>query len=179
MPTDQKKSFTAPDSMFLDAAEGWLGLGDWKSAAEELDRIKPGLRTEPRVLKLQWEICVLSKQWENGVEVGRLLVEAEPEESFGWVNRSYALRRAPNGGLQAAYDALKPAADHLEDLEQVHFNLACYACQLGNLDEARQWWIKCASGAAREGREQRIRKAALAETDLQPLWQEIRGPSAL
>lgn len=175
MATDEKKPLTAPDSMFLKAAEGWLGLGDWKSAQEELEKLTPELRSDPVVLKVRWEICVVGKQWDAGVEIGRNLVEAEPEESFGWVNRSYALRRASTGGLQAAYDALKPAADRLKDLEQVTFNLACYACQLGSLDEARQWWAKCLSVAARAGATKRIKKAALAEADLKPLWLEIES----
>src|SRR5579859_3739768 len=132
MAKNAGKPLTTADRMCLRAAEGWLGLGDWKSAEEELQQVAPQLQADPIVLKLRWEICVSGKQWDAGVEIGRLLVVAEPLESFGWVNRSYALRRASGGGLQAAYDALKPAADHLEDLEQVTFNLTCYACQLGN-----------------------------------------------
>jgi hypothetical protein len=173
MATGGKSPLTAPDSMFLQAAEGWLGLGDWKSAQEELEKITPECQTVPVVLKVRWDVCVLGKQWDAGVEIGRMLVEIEPGESFGWVNRSYALRRVSGGGLQAAYDALKPAADRLEDLEQVTFNLACYACQLGKLDEARQWWTKCSSAAARDGSTKRLKQTALAEPDLKPLWQEI------
>ena len=175
MATNGKRTLTVPDSMFLEAAEGWLGLGDWKSAEEELEKIMPEFRADPVVLKVRWEICALGNKWDAGVEIGRMLVEAEPGESFGWVNRSYALRRASGDGLRAAYEALKPAADQLKDLEQVTFNLACYACQLGRLDEARQWWTKCLSGAARDGTKNRIKQAALAEPDLQPLWQEIRN----
>jgi hypothetical protein len=173
MATEGKKMLTVPDCMFLQAAEGWLGLGDWKSAQEELEKITPEFRSDPVVLKVRWETCVVGKQWDAGVEIGRMLIEAEPGESFGWVNHSYALRRASGGGLQAAYDALKPAADCLKDLQQVRFNLACYACQLGRLDQARQWWTKCLSAAAHDGTMQRIKQAALAEPDLRPLWHEI------
>jgi len=169
----EKKTLTPPDTMFLLAAEGWLELGDWKSAEEELSRITPELLADPAVLKVRWGVCAQGKQWDAGVEIGQRLVEIEPTESFGWVNRSYALRRASAGGLQAAYDALVPAAACLKDLEQVTFNLACYACQLGKLVEARQWWQKCFSEALRAGREKRIKKAALVESDLQPLWAEI------
>lgn len=173
MAKDAEKHLDAADIISLRAAEGWLGLGDWKSAEEELEGLAPQLQAHPIVLKLRWEICVSGKQWDAGVEIGRKLVEAAPLESFGWVNRSYALRRASGGGLQPAYDALKPAADQLEDLEQVTFNLACYACQLGNLDDARQWWARCVSTALRHNRSKQVKKAALAEPDLQPLWPEI------
>jgi hypothetical protein len=168
-----KKPLTPPDSMFLRAAEGWLGLGDWKSAEDEIQRIAPQFQADPAVLKVRWEVCALGKKWDAGVEIGRMLLEAEPDESFGWVNRSYALRRATGGGLQAAYDALRPAADHLQDAEQVTFNLACYSCQLGRLDEAREWWSKCLAGAVAVGRGTSLKQAALAESDLEPLWREI------
>ena len=94
------------------------------------------------------------------------------------MNRSYAIRRAPGGGVQAAYDALKPAAERLSDLEQVTFNLACYACQLGRLQEAREWLAKAFAAAERSGRVKLRRQEALEEADLQPLWSEIRNTIA-
>ena len=177
MANHGSEHFTPSDLMLVRAAEGWVGLGDWKSAQEELEKITPELQVNPSVLKLRWEICAMGKQWDEGVEIGRLLVEAEPDASFGWINRSYALRRASGGGLQAAYDALKPAVDRLKDLQQVFFNLACYACQLDRLVEARQWWSKCFSVATRGGSTSRLKKAGLAEADLEPLWEEIKRAS--
>jgi hypothetical protein len=159
--------------MFLQAAEGWLGLGAWQEANEELGKITIEFQTHPDVLKMRWAVAAVGKQWDACAEVGVLLVEAEPEESFGWVNRSYALRRATGGGLQAAYDALKPAADRFKDVEQVGYNLACYCCQLGRLDEAREWLAKAFSTALRNGRATHLKQEALAETDLKPLWKEI------
>src|SRR5258705_7224706 len=128
-----------PDILHLRAAEGWLGLGDHESANQELEGISMDCQAHPAVLGTRYCVYAAEKKWDACVEVGRKLVELEPKESFGWVNRSYALRRAPGGGVQAAYDALKPAAERLDDLEHVTFNLACYACQLGNLEVARAW----------------------------------------
>jgi len=169
------KPLEAPDSLFLEAAEGWLGLGDWQEANQELERIRPELRRHPDVLKVRWTICALAKDWDVSVEIGQLLVEVEPEESFGWVNHAYALRRSSAGGLQAAYHALKPAAERFKDVEQVGFNLACYACQLGALEDARQWLAKAFSAAVRHGTAARLKHEALAESDLEPLWKEIRS----
>jgi len=164
-----------PDILHLRAAEGWLGLGDNESATEELEKISPAFQGHPAVLGTRYCVCAASERWDACVELGRMLVELEPKESFGWVNRSYALRRAPGGGVQAAYDALKPAAERLDDLEHVTFNLACYACQLGNLEVAREWLAKAFAAAGRNGRFKLRREEALAELDLQPLWSEIRS----
>ena len=159
--------------MFLQAAEGWLGLSNWREANEELEKINPQLRTHPDVLKVRWAVCALAKNWDVGVEIGHLLVEAEPQDSFGWVNRSYALRRSSIGGLRAAYDALTPAVDRVKDTQPVAFNLACYASQLGNLDAAREWLAKAFAAAFRSGTVTRFKQQALAEPDLEPLWPEI------
>jgi len=165
-----------PDSFHLLAAHGWLELGSPADAGDELAKIAPERQTHPDVLKARYEIHSKLEQWEVCADLGRLLVELEPDESFGWINRSYALRRAPGGGLQAAYDALRPAVDRLEDLEQVTFNLACYACQLGRNDEGKQWLTQSFKAADRRGRSKQIRQLAREEPDLEPLWKELGNP---
>jgi len=160
--------------LHLDAAEGWLGLGNWKEAELELAQVSESLRGHPEVLQVRYLVESEAKRWEACVEIATALVKAMPEDSFGWINRSYALRRAPGGGVQSAYDALRPAAEKLKDLEPVTFNLACYACQLSNLDEARDWLKKCFAMASRHGRLKRRQLEALTEPDLEPLWPEIK-----
>ena len=39
---------------------------------------------------------------------------------------------------QEAYDALKPALDVFKKEQLVRYNMVCYACVLGNKDEARE-----------------------------------------
>jgi hypothetical protein len=51
----------------------------------------------------------------------------------------------------------------------MRYNLACYKCQLGRLDQARAWLEKAfAIGDARK-----MKLAALDDPDLEPLWKEI------
>jgi hypothetical protein len=139
-----------------------------------LAQIAEALRNHPEVLQARCIVESEAERWDACVEIGRALVELMPDDSFGWINHAYALRRATGGGVQAAYDALKPAADRLKELEPVLFNLACYACQLDKLDEAREWLKKCFAEAARQGRRKRRRLEALAEPDLEALWPEIK-----
>ncbi len=48
-----------------------------------------------------------------------------------------ALRRDPDGGLQAPWDALFPAMEKFPDEAIIPYNLACYACQMDKPDKAR------------------------------------------
>jgi hypothetical protein len=59
-----------PDSHHLKAAEGWLELGNYLEANEELERIQPRVRAHPLVLEVRWTICAKAKKWEACVEIG-------------------------------------------------------------------------------------------------------------
>src|SRR6266567_3022731 len=50
-------------------------------------------------------------------------------------------------------------------------HLACYACQMQQLDLARVWLKR----ALVIGGKEKIRRMALEDPDLAPLWSEIRG----
>jgi hypothetical protein len=46
----------ARDQHHLRAAEGWLELGDWRSANEELESVTAALRAHPDVLAMRWQV---------------------------------------------------------------------------------------------------------------------------
>jgi hypothetical protein len=50
------------------------------------------------------------------------------------------------------------------------YNLACYACQLGHLQEAREWLRRAIAIENAES----IKAMALRDADLRPLWNEIQ-----
>jgi len=160
----------APDCHHLRAAEGWLELGSPTEAAAELSLIAPNHQRHPDVLEMRWALHAQARQWGAALEAARELVLAAPDRSSGWLHQAYALRRAVDGGLAQAHAALKPAAEKFKQEPIIPFNLACYACQLGQLDEARAW-IKRALKLGGKGR---IRLMALVDEDLEPLWPEIR-----
>jgi len=126
-----------PDTHFLSAAAGWYELGNITEAKAELERISPALREHPDVLELRWLVHAQEKNWEQGLEVAEKLVEIAPERSSGWLHRAYALRRVKRGGLQTAWDALLPTVEKFPKEPTIPYNLSCYACQMGRMDEAR------------------------------------------
>jgi len=161
---------TPPQSHFLSAAEGWLELGNVAEARAELARMDESLRDHPQVLEVRWGIFAQEQAWPQALEVARELVRIAPELPTGWLHQAYAVRRAPGGGLEAAWKALFPALAKFPDVAIIPYNLACYACQLQQLDEARELLGR----AIETGGKSQIQKIALADSDLQPLWSEIR-----
>jgi hypothetical protein len=76
-----------------------------------------------------------------------------------------------DGGLAQAWGALLPAAEIFPDDPVIAYNLSCYACQLNELDASRVWLKR----AIKIGGKDEIKKMALDDVDLKPLWPEIKG----
>jgi predicted Zn-dependent protease len=159
-----------PDSHYVSAAAGWIGLGNVKEAEAELDSLSAEARRDPDVLEVQWLIAAHQSQWERGLKIARALLKAAPDRPTGWLHRAYALRRVPEGGVKAAKEALLPASKKFPSESVIPYNLACYACQLNDLDGARRWLRRAVSSAGLEV----VKKMALEDTDLELLHEEIK-----
>lgn len=159
-----------PDNHYFSFAVGWLELGNTPEARRELTKLSPTAAQQPDVLELHWALAATERDWSVALQVAEQLVAAEPKRASGWLHRAYALRRVPGGGLSAAWDALLPAVKHFPKEATIPYNLACYACQLGQIDEARAWL-----GRARSiGNRDKIKSMALADEDLKAFWSEIK-----
>ncbi len=158
-----------PDTHHLTAAQGWLELGNHLEADAELDKIAPTLRAHPDVLGVRWCVCAKSGKWERCVDLASTVVATDPTRPSGWVQRSFALHELRR--TQEALELLKPAADLFPDAWNIRYNLACYACQLG--DQNKAWdWLEDVFDLAGDKRE--VKMMALNDKDLEPLWAEIR-----
>lgn len=160
-----------PDTHFLSAALGWMELGNCTEAKAELAKVSASLDAHPTVLEVRWAIHATEKDWPQALVAAEKLVESEPARAVGWLHRAYALRRVPGGGLQTAWKALLPAVDRFPEEATIPYNLACYSCQMGDLDEARRW-LRRALGV---GEQRKIRAMAEIDPDLEPLWAEIKN----
>jgi hypothetical protein len=85
------KPLQPPDTFHLSAAIGWIGLGNWREANEELEKITFISRVHPDVLEIRWQICAKAAKWEQSFDIGNALVSEAPERPFGWIRRSFAL----------------------------------------------------------------------------------------
>ena len=65
-----------------------------------------------------------------------------------------------------AWHSLLPAAQKFAKNPTIAYNLACYACQLGRLGEARHWFQR----AVELGDAQKVRSLGQQDPDLKPLY---------
>jgi predicted Zn-dependent protease len=158
-----------PDSFHLDAAQGWVGLGNNAEARAELAHLPERLQDHPAVLEVRWAIAASDNDWTVALEIARQAIQACPEDPFGMVHQAYALRRMPGCGLQAAWDALFPAMERFPKDPIIPYNLACYAAQMDQVDHARILFAR----ALAIGKKDQLRQMALNDPDLEPLWKEI------
>jgi tetratricopeptide (TPR) repeat protein len=152
-----------PDSAHLEAAQGWLELGNWLESNEELERITPQLRAHPDVLRMRVEIYSAAKKWDYVAAVADALCRMVPDDLFGYLRLGYALHQLKR--TKEAFDALVAVADKFPESWAIPFDLACYTCQLGRLDEARDWFHR----ALTLGDAKVIKLKALDDPDLAPL----------
>jgi len=164
------KNLEPPDTFHLDAARGWIGLGDLVSASNELEEITPQLRAHPDVLLLRCEIYHRAKKWDGLLAVAGTLVKMIPKNPQAWIRRSFALHKLKR--TQEAFDLLQPAATLFPDQWLIPYNLACYTAQLSRLKDAHAWLEK----AIALGDAKAIKLMALDDPDLKPLWASIPQP---
>jgi predicted Zn-dependent protease len=155
------------DQRQLEAAEGWLELGNWQESNEELERVTPEMRAHPFVLRVRWGIYAKAEKWEMATEVARSMTVLLPDNSWGYIQWAYALHELKR--TKEAHAVLLPVADKFPDDATISYNLACYCCQLGNRNDAMQWLEKAIDLAGKKD----IRLMALDDLDLEQLWPDI------
>ena len=120
----------------LNAAIGYLNLGMAQEAWGELEEIEAEDRARPEVLKVRVEVCRSLQQWEMMAEISNQLRKIESDEVLHPLNMAYAVRRFKSEAEAA--DILSLALRRYYDDALVRYNLACYWCVMGRIEEARE-----------------------------------------
>jgi predicted Zn-dependent protease len=162
------KPLEPPDIHHLNAAEGWLGLGNTSEAENELAKLPAEVAQHPEVLRVRYHVCEKRGDWERATETARVLCQVAPQLAFGWIHQAYALHELRR--TKEAYAVLRPVVDRFPSEYIMRYNLACYSCQLGKLDEARAWLRKSIAVAGAGT----IKQLAATDRDLESLWEEIQ-----
>ena len=159
------------DQRHLTAAEGFLELGLPLDANEELERITPETRHTTEVLVVRAQIYLKLKKWDLLQVVAKRLALVEPEKAEWQILWASATRRTDC--LEAARLILLTAVESHPQSAVMHYNLACYECQLGDVEVAK--------GRLRHAfkLDANLRLRALDDEDLKPLWDSITtGPES-
>lgn len=160
-------SFSIADAHHFRAAQGWLELGNHIEANAELENIAPALRSHPEVLSLRFEIYSKAGRWDYAAEIAQAISKMLPENPYGPFHLAFSLHELKR--TKEAYDVLIAVVDKFPEEHLMRYNLACYSCRLGNLNEAYQWLEKAIDLTGKED----IRQMALDDPDLEPLWCDI------
>ena len=119
----------------LQAALGYLTLGMHQDAWDELENLPPELRTDVAVLELRIQIYQLLGKWEPARILAESLALKFPENPIWWIHWAYSLRREKN--VREAQGVLWHAVQIHPVFAPIVYNLACYACVLGQMEDAR------------------------------------------
>ena len=157
-----------PGNFHLQAALGWMDLGDLVEARRELDQIAPAQREHPDVLEVAWRLCGEEKDWSAAWSVAEKLVTIAPARLNGWIDRSYSLHELHR--TEEAFERLVPAAEKFPDEFVIPYNLACYQCRLGHPEEALRWLDRAVAVSDRET----IRTMAAQDPDFEVMRAQIK-----
>ena len=158
-----KRSWRMTDlESLLRAAQGYETLGLFQEAYDELEMTLPDEGNLDVVLEFKVRLLFALKSWGLAREIAQRLRKKSLKESQYVIWEAYATRRV--SGLEAAHKILMEAREAHAEEEILHFNLACYAVQLGNLEEGRKHLAQ-----AIELNED-IRLMIDDEPDLEPFW---------
>jgi len=155
----------AVDQAHLCAAHGYIELGLFVEANEELEKLQPSYRHAPEVLDSRVVIYQGLEKWELMAIVARRLAEWNPREAGYFLHLAYASRRAVS--LRAAHAILIRAAALHPGEGLIQFNLGCYEWQLGNLVQAKAYLKRATKIDAK------FKQMALDDFDLKPLWASL------
>jgi tetratricopeptide (TPR) repeat protein len=147
------------------AAQGYLELGMFRSAARELDTLSPERLEKPdaleiRALSLMGEHC-----WEQALSVAERLRATAPDQPGGFIHAAYCLHEM--GCTEAALELLLHGPDSLREKPVFYYNVGCYQARLGQLDAAMETLEKSFE------MESSLRKSARKDPDLQALKSKL------
>ncbi len=160
-------ALTQTDRFQIEAAEGWLMLSNPLEANEELERIAGESAYHPTVLSMRWQVYVAAGWWEAAFVVSKALCELVPESGAAWICQANTLRHYK--GVVEAWSLLQGVANQFTGDAIIRYNLACYAAQMGLLDESCDWLVQ----AFELEKSSQLKLAAIYDPDLQPLWDKI------
>lgn len=152
-----------PNNHYLQSAQGWLELGNHCEATKALDQVEPRHRLHLDVLVARWSIASTAKQWEQCLHVGYSISQLYPDNPYGYIHHAFALHAL--GRTVEAKAVLEAVVEDFQDEWVISYNLACYSAQLGNIPEAETYLESAFELGGDE-----VKKAALKDPDLEPVW---------
>ncbi len=152
-----------PPETHLSYALGYLQLGLVAEAREELAALPPEVLCATPALAVRLEIAMADETWDEVIQIAPELVGHDASLERPWIAWAYALREREK--ISEAQETLLAGARLIKDPSPlVPYNLACYACLLGDTAEATRLL------AVAIARDKTWRDIARDDPDLAPLF---------
>lgn len=153
------------DERHLTAAQGYLSLGMFIEANDELEQIDADVRHLPEVLEVRLGIYSALEKWDLVEVVARKLTQYDPDETrwrIEW-SKAVALRGNEDAARLILLDGIKLKSSSGE----LYFALACLETIAGNIGAAKEA-LHSAIKATPE-----LKKRSLDEPALEKLWESM------
>jgi hypothetical protein len=154
----------------FDSIEGWIDLGNFTDAAEELNALPPHLKSTVEFIQLWVLVYSGTKAWTNVEVMCETLLAKDPKNEFAAHHRAEALHRQGK------------TPDAIIFLGETHYGrktgkglyyLARLLCNNAQFESARS----ILGMAIRQDRS--LRMQALDDPEFRRIWSDIRTPSKL
>ena len=155
------------DRIHITTAQGYLELGMCSDAEAELEQVTPDARQLPEVLAVRIGIFQETERWAAMQAAAKRLALLDPTAPQWAIAWAYATRRAES--IDIARIILIEALDCHPSEPLIHYNLACYDCQLGDIPSAKKFIETALRLNPKMGR------MALGDEDLEPLWASLES----
>ncbi len=159
------------DRAHLQAALGWLELGNLGEAECELRQVEARLRRHPCVLQVRWRFHSQAGHWRTCLRLGKTLTQLAPERRFGWLHYAVALHKLDR--TAEAREVIISVLNKFECNTTFPYYLALFSAKLGELDDARSWLEKAFACAKDKAESDKLKLRAWAEPELRQLWDVI------
>jgi predicted Zn-dependent protease len=140
------------------AAQGYVELGLFAEAREELGALPENVFDRTDVIELTVLLLMGEQRWEEALAHARQLCEAEPDEPGGFIHAAYCLHEM--GRTREAIDVLVRGPASLQGKAVFFYNMGCYRARLGEVDAAVEMLQAAFS------RDESLRRAARRDPDL-------------
>jgi predicted Zn-dependent protease len=132
-----------PDRHYLEAAGGWMLLGNLIEARVEVDQISPLGRLQPQAMLVRWQVYIRLAEVDHAHHLARAFTRLCPSLPAGWMCLSYTLYQMNRS--EEAWEVLLSKVHRFPKFSGIPYLLACYAWKTGSSTEARRWLARSAA----------------------------------
>jgi tetratricopeptide (TPR) repeat protein len=148
------------------AAEGWIELGSYDEAAEELHNCPPDVKSSVSFVKLWVRIFAAKGRWVEVEQYCELLAKHAPDDPFTIMNQAEAFHR--QGRSREAFAVFQMAPVSMKMGPEYFYAIARVLCALEQYTLA----LTCVGKAV--DLDETFRMKALTDPDLERVWVDLQ-----